>query len=121
MMNNTAVIIRSNGSIEQTNFTVGDSYLLLSDTVGGMIECVHIGLGIDMWLNEEGKILDLPYNPTATGFFWTAYGFMSDVIMGDVILTGSDGMGETIGLNQEQMDWLNDGLSVFADAPLLHL
>ena len=101
-------------------FTVGNSYRLLSDAVGGMIECVHLKNGIDMWVNEEGKMIDLPYNPTATGFYWTTYGLMSDVIMGDVILTGSNvDDGETVGLNEGQIAWLNQMLSCFADAPVL--
>lgn len=120
MTNNTAVIIRANGSIEQTTLTAGDTYKTLSDAVGGYIECVTIENEIDMWVNEEGKLIDLPYNATATGFFWTSYGFMSDVIMGDVILTGSNvDDGETVGLNDGQIAWLNQMLSCFADAPVL--
>jgi hypothetical protein len=90
-------------------FVVGDSYKMLSDAVGGYIECVQIAHGIDMWVNEEGKILDLPYNATATAIFWTTYGFMSDMIFGDVIFTSCDDeSGETTGLTVEQFDYLKE-------------
>ena len=111
------VIIRSNGSIEQTNFTVGDSYLLLSDTVGGMIECVHIGLGIDMWVNEEGKINSLPQNVLGTAL-WVDSWAETDFVAGDCVVTGgTDVEGYTLGLSdskvEELLGWTHGALVSF--------
>lgn len=89
-------------------FIIGDSYNLLNKTVGGMIECVHIGMGIDMWVNENFLFENLPYNASATAIYWTAFGFMSGQIFGNVIFTSSDGMGETTGLTVEQFNYLKE-------------
>ena len=49
---------------------------------GGMLECVSIGAGIMMYLDEEGKLKGLPYN-FRLGIF--------DIAVGDVVFFGNDG------------------------------
>ena len=34
----------------------------MQELVGGLIECFHVGNGVDMWLNDMGKLIDLPLN-----------------------------------------------------------
>lgn len=89
-------------------FVVGDSYNLLNKTVGGYIECVGLNYGIDMWVNEDGIALNLPYNASATAIYWTNFGFMSGQIFGNVIFTSSDDEGETTGLTVEQFNYLKE-------------
>lgn len=106
MLNQVAITLQPNDEAFVEFFEVGKSYDMLSDRVGGMIECVHIGEGIDMWVNENFIQEQLDYNATASGIYWIAYGFMSGSILGNVVFTSSDGMGETIGLNVDQINYL---------------
>jgi len=74
-------------------------YETLSTAVNGMIELVSINEDIDMWLNEEGKIIGLEPNIVATMLFYKAFS-QFDIVMGDVIITGgSDDEGNTVGLS----------------------
>lgn len=59
------------------------------EAVGGWVECVALPRqGVDMWLNEEGKLIGLPMNATATRLWESEYG-RTDVMMGDVVITGA--------------------------------
>ena len=103
-----AVIIRTDGKKEVVEFEIGKSYELISTAVGGMIECItlHDKEGQpDMWINENGKFSGLDQNPYATALWVDMYS-TTDVIMGDVIITGgADDEGETLGLSDEQVDY----------------
>ena len=58
-----------------------------------------------MWLNENGKAIGLDQNPTATALWVDMYD-LTDVIMGDVIITGgADEDGYTLGLTDEQVEF----------------
>ena len=94
-----AYIIRTDLTSEIVEFEKGESYALLSGAVGGYIECVNLRHDIDMWVNEEGKVLDLVLNPVGTRIWTTFYG-PTDTIVGNVIFTGGvDENGETLGLS----------------------
>ena len=104
-----AVVYKTNGTVVVVDFEVGDSYNLLSSTVGGLIECVAVpGHGIDMWINEEGKYVCEYQNPRATHLFDASYGGVNDIIMGDVIFARCNEEGETIGLTDEQLEFLQN-------------
>ena len=98
-----AIIIRADGTKEMTdNYALAD----LQKAVGGLIECVSLTKkeNMDMWVNEEGKLLGLPQNPIATSLYVDEHG-TRDVMVGDVIVTGgSDDEGETLPLTQTQID-----------------
>jgi hypothetical protein len=100
-----AVIIRTDGSKEVVEFDQDSSYNVISTAVGGLIECVtlHDKEGVDMWVNERGKVEGLDQNPIATALWVDMYD-LTDVIVGDVIVTGgSDEEGFTLGLTDEQV------------------
>ena len=101
---NTAVIIKTNGSKMTGVFNADNSYTVISDAVGGLIELVSLTKhDADMWINENGKYECEFQNPIATALWAEMYG-TTDVIMGDVIITGgSDAEGETLGLTNEQI------------------
>ena len=102
-----ALTLTAQDTSEAKIFEIGNSsYQMLSEAVGGWIECVRLKKGITMWVNDNGIAEGLDYNPTATAIYWTTYGFMSGQIFGNVIFTSSDDEGETIGLNAEQVDYL---------------
>ncbi len=74
----------------------------MQNMVGGYIECLHVGNGVDMWLNDSGKIFNLPINMV----LGSEDREILDTIQGDVFFAGSDGYGETIGLSEEQVSWV---------------
>jgi hypothetical protein len=66
-------------------------YNELSETVGGYIEALHFTDTANAYVNEEGKLLDLPFNPFATHLCQTVYkiGMQPlDVINGTLIVVG---------------------------------
>jgi Domain of unknown function (DUF3846) len=85
----------------------------------GMVELVQIAHGIDMWFNEEGKyecVTDEGVaieNKVATMFAQKEPGlFAGDWIAGDALFTGSDDDGETIGLTDEQMAYVEQAARI---------
>lgn len=95
-------------------FQVGDSYTWLADAVDGMIECVHVQHGMDMWVNEEFLMRsDLDYNPIATELYWHKFGLFSHFIHGTVVMTTCDHEGNTTGLTLEQLSHVGDLLLEF--------
>ena len=76
----------------------------LQSAVGGFIERTDVRKpgceGLDIWLNEEGKMNHLPVNVLATWLsdLWR-YG---DFVVGDVIVCATNGGGDSIGLTEEQ-------------------
>lgn len=74
--------------------------------VGGRIEIVSVSKGIDMIVNEEGKM-----NGNKPNFYFTQNGY-TDLIFGDVLFTGVNyEEGTQISLTDWQiqyvLDWLN--------------
>mgnify|MGYP006281245417 CR=1 FL=1 len=99
-----ALLIKTDGSREVLEFEVGDSYDLLSSSVGGLIECVTLdSKSVDMWVNEEGKYICEYQNPIGTALYDDEFD-AHDYIMGDIVLARSNDEGETIGLTDEQLD-----------------
>ena len=101
-----AVIITTEGKKSLVEFDFGNSYQILSDAVGGMIECVGLK-DADVWCNENGIAEGLPLNMIASAIYSDAFN-SSNPILGNVIITGScDAEGETLGLTDEQVAyWL---------------
>ena len=87
----------------------------LQSRVGGHIEALRIpGTGINLYLNEEGKLLGLAVNERADAIAWrTRAVSFSGVIVGDVVVVGPvDEQGNDTGLSEEQVAWLKKELSV---------
>lgn len=99
-----AVAITTDGVRTVVEFEPGKSYEPIKTAVEGWIECVHLPkYGCDMWVNEEGKIIGLPYNPLGS-MLWAEHYGVTDAIVGNIIITGGvDREGETLGLSDEQV------------------
>ena len=72
--------------------------------VGGWVERWelhgHALDGLDLFLNEEGKLNGLSYNPKATVLAEIL--FHNDVIVGDTFVCAHDGEGRSVGLSDAQ-------------------
>jgi len=99
-----ALVIGTDSSVSFADLDAPEgSYKVLSNAVGGWIECVAISDDLTMWCNEEGKLDGLPVNDIATKIFQNRFGAV-DVIMGNVVLTGgADDEGDDLGLTEEQV------------------
>ena len=114
-----AVIISTEGHKSVVEFEFGKSYQILSDAVGGMIECVGLK-DADLWCNENGIAEGLDLNMIASAIYSDAFN-ASNPILGNVIITGSvDAEGETLGLTDEQVAyWLEYNKKVIPTAYLM--
>jgi hypothetical protein len=114
-----AVIISTDGHKGVVEFEIGKSYELLSNAVGGMIECVGLK-DADLWCNENGIAEGLELNMIASAIYSDAFN-ASNPILGNVIITGSvDAEGETLGLTDEQVAyWLGYDKKVIPTAYLM--
>ena len=91
------IIIRTDNTWEIVEYE--NDYKYLQKVVGGLIEFVEIAEGIDMVINDEGKILNMDLNPLGT----ILYGH--DAIVGNAIIVGVDySTGETISLTEENIN-----------------
>ena len=99
-----AVVIKTDGTKDIVEFEVGKSFDLIQKSVGGYFQVIDLPKAkADLWVNEEGKINNLPQNPIATSLWVDEYGY-TDIICGNIIITGGvDEMGETLGLSLEQV------------------
>ena len=72
----------------------GFEYYELRDYIGGMIQLVPLGKGRQMVCHEEGKILDMAINHTATKIWKDAYPIEEyphnndELVVGDILITG---------------------------------
>lgn len=81
------LVVKATGECETQN--IQPDLYDLQEIVGGPIEGVY-GDGWAAYCNEEGKLLNLPYNAVATelagSFGWQAAS--DDVLVGDVVFFG---------------------------------
>ena len=85
----------------------------LQEAVGGWVECVALPQnGVDMWLNEEGKLIGLLTNQAATKVWESEYG-PTDIMAGNVVFTGpADEEGYITDLDEE----VAESLQIFTQA-----
>ena len=63
----------------------GPSLAELQAAVGGLVQLVKLDGRTELWVNEEGKLLDLPLNPPATRI-WELYFGATDFVCGPVLV-----------------------------------
>jgi hypothetical protein len=92
------MIIKTDGTKE----TIASFNLeTLQEAVGGHLEALFIGNGIYLYLNEEGKLMGLPYNAVATSLASRSLQ-ANDYIAGNVVVCGCDDFGNEVPLTPEQ-------------------
>jgi len=81
--------------IKDLELTLNEMQALVSGGEGGLVECVALSgqlRGLDLWVNEEGLLIELPTNQRATAL-------ADQHIVGGAFVTGGpDEEGETQGL-----------------------
>lgn len=93
-----ALIITTKG--EYIEKEIEDKLETLQEIVGGLIEYVDLSEdGLQMIVNEEGKIYDLEYNLGATILFNQTH-LWRDYICGDVIIVNTDENGENASIKE---------------------
>jgi len=101
-----ALKINPTNDVQIVEFPKDEQYEIISEAVGGQIECVHIAIGdsrFDMWVNEEGTWNGLPYNSMATQLYQNNAG-PSVYIVGSVLISGTvDSRGNSRGLSKKSV------------------
>lgn len=101
--------------LEQREFATLDDY---QTAVDGWIEAVEIpSLGITIYVNEEGLLRSLPFNPRASFLWWFHVpGAHQAMLVGNAVIVGAlDENGESTDVPQEVVDLLT-GASEYAVA-----
>ena len=98
------ILIKTTGEVEVVEYE--DKLENLQKYVDGLIEFVAIDEGIDMIINDEGKILGLKPNYLAT----LLYGY--DFIVGDALVVGIGDEGENITLTDEQIKDIKERIMI---------
>lgn len=85
----------------------GQTLEMLQRAVGGWVDVVRLGAGIDMWVNDEGLWV-LDPNPVASAVLAHLGG--QQVIAGPVVFAASTEAGETVSLSADQVETLCEWL-----------
>jgi hypothetical protein len=86
----------------------------LQTKVGGWVQAIDLDPQVTLWANEEGKLVGLPINEFATALWESLFGIGTDIIVGDIVLTGgTDEEGETLGLGS---DIIKDLIEILEEA-----
>ena len=106
-------VIKTSGEIESRD--IDGTLESMQALVGGYIEALDLTGDSTMWVNEEGLLLDLPYNHTATMFAGNWYN--DTYIVGDVFITGgADENGKTLPIREDYLEaLLRAGKEIMAD------
>lgn len=81
----------------------------MQEVVGGLIEMPYLSYAlnskrIDIVINEEGKLEGLDVNMLLLGDGIEVL----DILVGDILFVANDGEGRTIGLNDNQIKYLDE-------------
>jgi Domain of unknown function (DUF3846) len=104
-MSKYAITCTSNQELDLVEFDESKSYETIKQAIGGgTFQCIYLPkLGVDLWIDDEGKLVE---DPKINGFgsaLWIHEYGLTDIIVGDIIVTGGvDEDGKTLGLDREQ-------------------
>lgn len=102
----TAIRITTTGEVTTLDLST-EPLATLQAGVGGLVQAVDLSQRLTLWLNEEGKVLGQEHNPYGQFFWDKLFGAHTDYIVGDIVITGgTDEDGDTLGLTDEQVEWV---------------
>jgi hypothetical protein len=105
IMTKYAIKVTTDNKIDIVEFDSSNSYNLIKEAVGGgLFQCIYLPkLNVDLWIDDEGKLVNEPIINAFGSALWVGSYGMTDYIVGDIIVTGgNDGDGKTLGLTEEQ-------------------
>ena len=107
-MTKLGVVIKADGTLERLDLSESEQELKsLQNAVGGYVQVIELEDDFTMWVNEEGKLLNLPVNEIATVIWEVRFGIGTDIICGDVVFTGGmDEDGETLTISEANIQRL---------------
>lgn len=104
------VKVAEDGTVDKIPFKKESSYEQLSETVGGYLELAPVpevkrvgSYAIDCFVDEEGAVKDPPRPVNVKISTWAGR-----TLLGNAVFVGHDGMGETVGLNRADADYIAD-------------
>lgn len=100
MSNHIQVITVATGEMPVLRPNWEYSHENMNKAVGGWLEAVRVSETVVLWINEEGQINDLPVN----FFLLDSSENPVNRIHGNVIFTGLDEAGNTVGLKPEDIE-----------------
>jgi len=102
----TAIRITTAGEVTTLDIST-EPLATLQQGVGGLVQAVDLSERLTLWLNEEGKVLGQAHNPYGQFFWDKLFGAHTDYIVGDIVISGgTDGNGDTLGLTEQQVEWV---------------
>ena len=102
----TAIRITTIGEVTTLDLST-EPLATLQAGVGGLVQAVDLSQRLTLWLNEEGKVLGQAHNAYGQFFWDKLYGAHTDYIVGDIVISGgTDGHGDTLGLTEQQVEWV---------------
>lgn len=85
----------------------------IQEIVGGYVQTLVLrskdGREVTIWFNEEGKLMGLPIN-----FPIVQEGKVIELIVGNVLVTSINDSGETVGLNDEELDFVKESFKILS-------
>jgi len=91
-MNKIKIIIKKVG-LPPEYAEIEPTLEVMQKLVGGYLECVRLTATVDLWCNEDGKGLGLPFN-----VFLAQNGELQDAVVGDFFLARHNEEGDTVSL-----------------------
>lgn len=96
-----AIVLSTEGTLSEIDLDAGNTLKILQSAVAGWVQAVDFAADLTIWVNEEGKIHNLPINAKATQI-WTHFFGYTDLIVGNAVFTGGvDENGETLGISAD--------------------
>ena len=96
-----AILLDVEGKVSTLDLDFMDSLRILQRAVGGWVQAVDFRDDLTIWVNEEGKLNNLPINVEATKIWAHFYG-NTDFIVGNAVFTGgTDENGETMAISDD--------------------
>lgn len=85
----------------------------IQEMVGGYVQTLVLrskdGREVTIWFNEEGKLMELPIN-----FPIVQEGKVIELIVGNILVTSINDSGETVGLNDEELDFVKESFKILS-------
>lgn len=105
-MSETITVVRVQVGADPVVVEIEKGLKSMQREVEGYIECVRFPDGIDLWVNEEGLLEDLPPNFTILRE-WVG-GRHQQTIVGNGFFAGVNDEGESSSLTKEQQQFVMD-------------